>query len=224
MAHGEWLPWLRANADVLGFSNDSTARRLMQAANRALAHDLSPGDAIVISRQVWGHEVEARPHLAQGTGENEWYTPKEYIEAARKALGRIDLDPASSAIAQKTVKAESFYSKDDDGLTKAWTGRVWLNPPYSQPAVQLFIEKLVAEVQAQHVTEALLLTNNSTDTEWFHIAAAACTLICFTRGRIRFVSAEEEPCASPLQGQAFFYYGKREQSFRRAFDEFGFIR
>jgi len=162
-------------------------------------------------------------HRAQGTGENEWYTPKEHIEAARKALTQIDLDPASSEIAQRTVKAKRYLTKEQDGLTKKWEGRVWLNPPYSQPAVQQFVEKLVSEVQAKNVTEAVLLTHNYTDTEWFHIAASACSLICFTRGRIKFVNADGEPCA-PTQGQAFFYYGKREQSFRRAFEKFGFIR
>ena len=162
-------------------------------------------------------------HRAQGSGENEWYTPKEYIEIARKALAQIDLDPASSEIAQRTVKAKRYFTKEQDGLTKKWERRVWLNPPYSQPAVQQFIEKLVSEVQAKNVTEAVLLTHNYTDTEWFHIAASACALICFTRGRIKFVNAEGEMCA-PTQGQAFFYYGKRPQSFKRAFEKIGFIR
>ena len=35
------------------------------------------------------------------TGENEWFTPAEYIEKARETLGRIDLDPASHVLAQQ---------------------------------------------------------------------------------------------------------------------------
>jgi hypothetical protein len=35
------------------------------------------------------------------SGNKEWYTPSDYIERARRVLGVIDLDPASSEFAQK---------------------------------------------------------------------------------------------------------------------------
>jgi hypothetical protein len=93
------------------------------------------------------------------TGEFEWYTPPEYIELARTVLGNIDLDPASNAQAQKTVRADRYFTAADDGLTQEWRGRVWLNPPYSQPLISHFIKKLVDEVGAGNVTEAVLLTH-----------------------------------------------------------------
>jgi ParB family transcriptional regulator, chromosome partitioning protein len=118
------------------------------------------------------------------TGNNEWYTPTEYIECARRVMNSIDLDPASNDIAQRTVKADRYFTVADDGLAQEWQGRVWLNPPYSQPQIQQFIEKLVAEYESGRMSEAILLVNNSTDAKWFQTAAAACSAICFTRGRI----------------------------------------
>jgi len=35
-------------------------------------------------------------HRTKGTGQNEWFTPDKYIQAAREVMGDIDLDPATS--------------------------------------------------------------------------------------------------------------------------------
>jgi hypothetical protein len=37
--HGAWLPWLAANADVLGFDSPLTAQRLMKAADKYVVND-----------------------------------------------------------------------------------------------------------------------------------------------------------------------------------------
>lgn len=58
---------------------------------------------------------------------NEHYTPAYIVEAARKTLGEIDLDPASSERANSVVKASRFFSSG--GLEQPWHGRVFLNPP-----------------------------------------------------------------------------------------------
>lgn len=167
---------------------------------------------------------EARQnHRAMGTGENEWYTPPTYIDLAREVLDGFDLDPASSPIAQETVRAAQYFTVDDNGLTKPWDGTVWLNPPYSQPDITHFVEKLVHEVSAGRCSAAILLTHNYTDTAWFHHAATACQAICFTRGRIRFVSPTGQ-LASPTQGQAFFYFGGDVNRFREKFSAIGFVR
>ena len=186
--------------------------------------------------QKWRADAETKPErvttsLLRGngnyskaifTGENEWYTPTESIEAARDVLGNFDLDPASSAAAQRQVQATEFFDKNDDGLTRTWRGRVWLNPPYSQPAIGEFVSKLVAELYAGHVTSAVMLTHNYTDTAWFHEAQSAATAICFTRGRVKFVNPAGET-AAPTQGQAFFYFGSNPAPFVARFSEIGFV-
>lgn len=166
--------------------------------------------------------AEEHNHRAQGTGENEWYTPERYIEMARSVLGGIDLDPASSTKAQEVVGARAFFSRSQDGLRQPWGGRVWLNPPYSQPDIGNFVNKLIDERAADRIDAAIMLTHNYTDTAWFHTAADIADAICFPRGRIKFVDAEGGTCA-PTQGQAFFYYGEEAGKFAEVFKDIGQI-
>ena len=154
--------------------------------------------------------------------DDEWFTPPDIIEAAREALGGIDLDPASHAIAQQTIGAATFYTVLDDGLTRPWFGKVWLNPPFNRTLLSLFVERLVAEYASGAVERAILLTHDYTDVEWFHAAARAAQVICFPRGRIRFRSPCGDEC-SPRQGQALFYFGRDDEAFRRTFGRSGLI-
>jgi phage N-6-adenine-methyltransferase len=142
-------------------------------------------------------------HRAQGSGDNEWYTPAIYVDAARIVLGNIDLDPASSELANRVVRADTFFTIADNGLEQDWTGNVWLNPPYAQPLITHFMEKLATEISIGSVNQAIALTHNYTDTAWFHMAASSASAICFTRGRIGFLDPNGEK-AAPTQGQAFF--------------------
>ena len=115
---------------------------------------------------------------------SEWYTPSEYVEAARDVMGEIDLDPASSEEANAVVKARKFYSIKDDGLTHRWTGKVWMNPPYASNLIGLFVDKLVKELETGGIEEAIIITNNLTETAWWQ--SMPCSAVCFPAERIRF--------------------------------------
>ena len=162
------------------------------------------------------------PKGTLGTGDNEWYTPTEYLDAARIVLKTIDLDPASSEQANRTVQATRFYSQQENGLLHPWFGTVWLNPPYAQPLIGQFIEKLLEELTAKRTTAALVLTHNYTDTAWFHRAASHANALCFTRGRIAFLDPDGKP-AAPTQGQAFHYFGPHVDRFATQFAPHGLI-
>ena len=157
-----------------------------------------------------------------GSGEMEWYTPGQYIEAARQVMGAIDLDRASCKAAQKAVKARRFFSLDDDGLAQPWSGRVFLNPPFHMPAIRRFVFRLCDFVESKAVSEAILLTNDNTDTTWWQRAAALSSAICFHSKRIAFYNSAGK-WSAPTNGQTLFYFGPRTSVFVDAFSAFGLV-
>ena len=161
-------------------------------------------------------------HVGANTGVPEWYTPGFIIDAARDVLGAIDLDPASSEIANRTVQAAHYFTVDEDGLAQPWKGRVFMNPPYTTGLVDRFAAKLLDEHRLGNVPAAIVLTNNSTDTEWWQALAGEATALCFPAGRVRFLAPDGEPGA-PLQGQAICYLGPNITEFCQRFSEIGVV-
>jgi len=161
-------------------------------------------------------------HSSEST---EWYTPSQYLDAARDVLGTIDLDPASCEKANETVKADEIFTREDDGLAQDWHGQVWLNPPYgrhpktneSQQAI--WSRKLLHEWQAGRVEAAVLLVNAVPDRSWFQPLWEHP--ICFTESRIRFECPGDESPSQPTHGSAFVYLGDETGQFRQRFAEFG---
>jgi len=162
-------------------------------------------------------------HVSYNSGEDEWYTPPEIIEAARKTMGSIDLDPASSEEANKIVRADTYYTFKDNGLKKNWFENVWMNPPYSQPLIEQFSEKMVLHYSCDEVKQACVLVNNATETYWFQIMLQVCTAVCFPKNRVKFVDKNGIAMGAPLQGQAILYFGKNKDNFYHNFKEFGVI-
>ena len=60
---------------------------------------------------------------------DEYYTPPHIIEA----LGHFDLDPATPPN-PRWQTADVMYTKNDDGLSKEWFGRVFLNHLIQDPS------------------------------------------------------------------------------------------
>lgn len=150
----------------------------------------------------------------------EWYTPIEYINAAREVLGGIDLDPASSELANETVQAPLFYTEEQNGLIREWHGRVWLNPPYGKGS-GLFTTKLVEEYDAGRTTAAILLLNAyGFDSEWFQ--PLWNHPICFTNHRIKFYSPDRET-GGPANANIFVYLGPHKAQFTSVFRAFGAV-
>ena len=167
--------------------------------------------------------IDKNVHVSNNSGENEWYTPPDIVSLARNVMGKIDLDPASSDIANETIGAEEYYTMEDDGLEQEWHGNVWLNPPYAQPFISKFASKVSQEYEAGNITQACVLVNNATETEWFRRIAANAGAICFPGGRIKFLDPGGDASGAPLQGQAIIYLGKDINKFAEAFSLIGMV-
>ena len=178
--------------------------------------------AAVLAQVQAGVKVRQMAHVGHNTGAMDWFTPVKYVEPARRVLGAIDLDPASTQQANEVIKATKFYTHQDNGLLHQWRGRVWMNPPYAQPLISQFCEHLVKEVQAGDVTAAVVLVNNATETAWFRGVADISRAVCFPDGRVCFWHPSKET-STPLQGQALLYIGPDLEMFRQEFTPLGTV-
>lgn len=159
-------------------------------------------------------------NLIVASESNEWYTPKKYIEAAREVLDGIDLDPASCEMADSIVKARAYYAIDDDGLSKDWSGNVWLNPPYGDAGPR-FIKKLIEQYESKKIDSGIVLLNShSTDAGWFQPLWDYA--LCFTDHRIDFYKNGEQ-ASSSTHGNVFIYLGPKQKKFSQVFSEFGAV-
>lgn len=209
----------------LGFTRKQTEQFQRMAEHEDVVHkainEARENDDIISRNAVLKKiEEEQKPHVAFNTGNNEWYTPKEYIELARLVMGSIDCDPASCDVAQKTVQAGVYYTEETNGLDKDWDGNVWMNPPYATGLIEKFCEKVAEEYMSGNTEQAVVLVNNATETSWFKSLVSCASAVCFPHGRIRFMTASGK-AGAPLQGQAVVYFGDNVEKFISEFQSIG---
>jgi ParB family chromosome partitioning protein len=173
--------------------------------------------------------------------DNDRRTPGRVIDLARATLGRIDLDPASDLQANAVVQAEHIFTKLDDGLTKPWFGRVFLNPPggkmpylgslngLSRAAV--WWAKLLYEVGAGRVEAAIFVAFNieaMLNTQKFAPRPIQAYPFCVPRKRLAFPSSCGEKAGSPPAASAIVcvtHSGENQivSAFRKNFAELGWV-
>jgi ParB-like nuclease family protein/DNA N-6-adenine-methyltransferase Dam len=188
------------------------------------------------AREIKSMRYQGQPllnhQLINASTNNEWYTPRPFVDAAHEVMGGIDLDPASNAAANQIVRAECYYTIVEDGYTQPWGDtdtplRVWLNPPYgtddedsSESNQARWSRRLINEYRAGHVSEAVLLVNAVTGNTWF--APLKSYPICFPDKRIRFYNTDTE-AGQPTHGNALVYFGPNVAAFVRVFARFGAV-
>jgi ParB family chromosome partitioning protein len=223
-----------AAAERAGFGNHETYRqaakvvengtpRLIQAMDggrvsvsaAALLADAAPEEQERILdldvKAILRAAQEIRRRRVDGiTGQSEsytddWLTPKYILDA----LGKFDLDPCAP-LDQPWATARNHLTVKDDGLKKAWAGRVWLNPPYGEQAA-VWLEKM-----AQH-RNGIALVYARTETQMFfdHVWAKANGIL-FLKGRLSFCRPDGTTAPGAVAPSVLVSYDPR--STRRNYD------
>ena len=133
---------------------------------------------------------------------DEWYTPPHII----RSLGEFDLNPATSLDTYKLNRsADNFYTAKENGLVRTWRGRVWLNPPYSNPLLQEFLNKMAVH------NRGIALIYSKIDAKWFHdIVLNNATAIKFLYDRIRFLKSDGTKGMQPRSSSMLVAYGRED--------------
>jgi phage N-6-adenine-methyltransferase len=119
---------------------------------------------------------------------SEWTTPQNLYDYLDQSF-QFTLDPCAT---KTNAKCKRFFTKQTDGLSKKWRGRVFVNPPYGR-TIGKWIEKAYREAR-DHAELVVCLLPARTDTLWWHTWCVRGN-IYFLRGRLHF---SESRLASPF--------------------------
>jgi len=192
-------------------------------------------------------EIESHQLINQTSGEVEYYTPVEIVEAARRVMGRIDLDPASSENANRIVKASHIYTTKENGLAQPWHGNIWMNHPFGRAEeacsivcekklknkkhvchdYNLFgnaawVNKLTREYFEGRAIEACCIAYACTSETWFQplMKLPQCYLTPRTNYRLPDGSIKK----GVSKGSVVTYYGNNVDAFAREYRSMGTVK
>lgn len=125
---------------------------------------------------------------------NEWATPQDLFDKLNEEF-HFSLDPCAT---HENKKCSTYYTLDDDGLTKDWTGHsVFMNPPYGGHTKE-WIEKAWGESLKGCVVVCLIVASPDRS-YWQDIIFPYASQIRFLRGRLKFGGVKNSaPFASAI--------------------------
>jgi hypothetical protein len=127
----------------------------------------------------------------------EWLTPPELVIK----LCKFDLDPCTP-VKPPFVHAKINFNLNDNGLSKEWFGRVYMNPPYGK-GMEIWMEKL--KIHGNGI--ALIFARTETKLFFNHIWNDAHAIL-FVKGRIKFYNVDGEQKGTPGAPSVFIAYGE----------------
>ena len=117
-------------------------------------------------------DVTPNVHFSSKT--DQWSTPQDLFDKLN-AIHNFDVDVCADA---ENAKCRKYFTKEMDGLSKEWHGKVWCNPPYGRTIGQ-WIKRCY-----EHGNSVMLIPAR-TDTKWWHDYVIKGE-IEFIRGRLKF--------------------------------------
>lgn len=157
---------------------------------------------------------------------NSWYTPTVYTDMVREVMGEIELDPFSSKMANKHVKAKRYFDEKSNAFKKVWfkdKGRVFMNPPYGRKVIDASIDIFLENWNNKSILQAVVLVNNATETKWFQSLLRSANSICMPERRISFEAVDGKNVSGNTRGQVFFYFGRQSSKFENVFKSIGVV-
>ena len=159
---------------------------------------------------------------------DDWYTPDYILKASRKAMGgQFDLDPASSHKANEQVKAKTYFTRQDNGLSKVWNPelykKVWLNPPYSRGNILSFVLKFLGELQD---AQGIMLCRLDSSTRWFKLMVESkyITCVCLPNEKLMFQRIYPRTTkAGNKEGNILFFRNIKPEKVKKYFNEIGYV-
>lgn len=111
---------------------------------------------------------------------NDWETPPHLFRSLDQVY-TFTLDPCATP---ENAKCPTYFTAEDNGLSKPWSGRVFMNPPYGY-SIGKWIKKAYEEVMSGRCDVVVALLPAKTETAWFHDHCVKGQ-ITFLRLRVRF--------------------------------------
>lgn len=138
----------------------------------------------------------------------EWYTPSRYVDMVRDVFGgQINTDPASNDFAQSWIKAETYFTKETDGLANSdkWHGFVYCNPPYGNEPKK-WLAEAIRLYESGQIKGAIFLLNRS-DGMWYRQIKKQLAAVCEVHSRICFIGENGDASDRPMYANDFLCIG-----------------
>jgi phage N-6-adenine-methyltransferase len=132
--------------------------------------------------------------VASSSATSEWPTPQWLADQLAAEFGPFHLDPCAT---RDNAKAPVFFTKQMDGLSLPWFGRVFLNNPYRESPQ--WMAKAACEVDAGRARLVVALVAARPGTRWYEEALERASIArTWPRGAIKWRdgSPNDAPFAS----------------------------